>query len=71
MDVYNFLSLACDDSYHIEICELSDDATIVFMGDAREAMHSKYEGYEVLSFDLYLDGENRPTICLNIETEEE
>lgn len=71
MDVYNFLSLACDDSYHIEICDLSDDATIVFMGDTREAMHSKYEGYEVLSFDLYLDGENRPTICLNIETEEE
>lgn len=69
MDVYDFCMLSCDDSAHIEICDLSDDATIVFMGDAREAMESEYERCEVLSFDLYLDGENRPTICLNIERE--
>ena len=71
MDVYDFCMLSCDDSARIEICDLSDDATIVFMGEALDAMKSKYEGYEVLSFDLYLDGENRPTICLNIETGEE
>ena len=71
MDVYDFLSLACDDSYRVEICDLSNDATIVWMGEARDALQGKYTDYEVLSFDLYLSGENEPTICLNIETEED
>ena len=71
MDVYDFLSLACDDSYHVEIYDLSSDLPLAFEGEARDAMLSDFAEYEVLSFDLYLDGENRPTICLNIETEEE
>lgn len=71
MNVYDFLNLACDDSYHVEICDLSQDADTVFSGEARDAMQSDFTDYEVLSFDLYLDGENVPTICLNIETEEE
>ena len=70
MDVYDFCMLSCDDSARIEICDLSDDATIVFMGEAQEAMESKYGGYEVLSYDLYLGTDNTPTICLNIETGE-
>ena len=71
MNVYDFCMLACDDSYHIEICDLYQDANTVFYGEARDAMQSDFAEYEVLSFDLYLDGENLPTICLNIETEEE
>ena len=71
MNVYDFCMLSCDDSAHIEICDLSQDANTVFSGEARDAMQSDFTDYEVLSFDLYLDGENRPTICLNIETEEE
>lgn len=72
MTVYDFCDLAVDDSYLLTIYDMNSSVEDeVFLGEMRDAMHSEFEGYEVLSFEVSgtLDGQGM--ICLNIDTTED
>ena len=69
MDVYDFCALCTDDSTIIEIYDLNEKvAEVVFKDEIREVFNSDWDGYEVLSFDLY---EGRLTLNIDTSDDEE
>lgn len=61
MTVYDFCNLCIDDSAKVKLYDLNHD-TVVFEGTMAEAQLSRFDGYEIESFDEP-DG---ITMCLNI-----
>lgn len=72
IDVYTFCLFMCDDTASIRIYDMNEDVgSEVFIGSARGAMYSKWEGYEVESIDLCrgnINDDFEPFIVLNIDT---
>lgn len=69
MDVYDFCALCTDDSTIIEIYDLNETVeAVVFKDEIREVFNSEWDGYEVLSFDLY---EGRLTLNIDTSDDEE